>query len=908
MKRATSKILNFVFLGLLTFAATLFYSSNVFADAPKPVPSAFGADDEGRVAGVAYDNAWEFMYKWLTPGNDGGYRTFEKDFGSEETDKFRVECGSTICNLRSTACMRKAQSLSSSEIQTKLQEQKNAAYEKQMFICRDEDPKYPELAIKQSPQAADDYCRRIIAKKDYFDEDKARDLIVNEYGCISKLNISTKQREGWVIVHAQNVGEGIGEKCYEARTAGGGVGKYCMEVTDGTAVVIAKSRGGTKTCQVIPVRWYNNKECPMCGLVGIVYAAADKITALSYNKLGYSFSIVLILGFAIWLAIKTLIFASSMTKQDAAKYITEVLKQGYKFALAYFSIIYFHDVFSFIILPLINAGINFGNSFVSVTTLAERFDENIAQYINQNNIPALISLGDGVPADYRRHFNNQYFDIRTYGLLENFTYNINLNYALLQSVGGTLFCLGGKFVTFQLTDLWQTPGKEILTHIPLGLNCYTYGACFAIFGFLLSVSFIFYMLDAVVQFGIVGALLPFLIASWPFKITSKYTSTGFKMLINSVFTFMMMGLIVKLGIELISASLSISSNTEETSPGLYSLVKAIDTIHVPVIQQKVNVLSMSFFLFMFANMMAFLSLGKTGALVSRFAGGGIKPIAPAIGGMAASAATSVAKKVAAPTMNAVGEWAEDKMTKGVKTAKNLAINTIKNPVGVAKEAAKTAWAVGTIRPVRKTADKLLSKTKWGREFVQDKEDVKDEIKNELKNSKIAQEINRLDGQNVAELAWNIASVKPLRKVTTNAILKTEAGQKVQQKLNDVGDKAKQKLNNASDKIKNSWLGRGAKGAINLFKDAPVEDNGKSKEENLQKSQDILGARKEEVATIGNEDANNNTATIGNENKNPEGAPEETAIIGDENKQNDVTPKETPKEGEKPTKENLNELE
>jgi len=102
--------------------------------------------------------------------------------------------------------------------------------------------------------------------------------------------------------------------------------------------------------------------------------------------------------------------------------------------------------------------------------------------------------------------------------------------------------------------------------------------------------------------------------------------------------------------------------------------------------------------------------------------------------------------------------------------------------------------------------------------------------------------------------------------------------------------------------------RGTKGAINLFKDAPVEDNGKTKEENLQKSQDILGARKEEVATIGNEDANNNTATIGNENKNPEGAPEETAIIGDENKQNDVTPKETPKEGEKPTKENLNELE
>lgn len=824
MKRATSKILNFVFLGLLTFAATLFYSSNVFADAS----SKFGDDDANRVGGVAYDNAWEFMYKWLTSGNDGGYRQFERDFGSEETDKFKVECGSAICNLRSQVCMRKAKTISSAEIQTQLQEKKNAEFNRQMFICRDEDPKYPEMAMNKGVSAADAYCRNIINNINYFDENKARDLIVNEYDCISKLNVSTKQRGGWTIVHAQNVGEGIRERCYKARTAGGGVNKYCMEVTDGTAVVIALARGDTRTCQVIPVRWYNNKECPMCGLVGIIYAAADKITTLSYNKLGYSFSIVLLLGFAIWLAIKTLVFASSMTKQDAAKYITEVLKQGYKFALAYFSIIYFHDVFSFIILPLVNAGINFGNSFVSVTDLTERFGEDIAKYINQNNTSALMAMGDGVPEDYKRHFNNQYFDIRTYGLLENFAYNVNLNYALLQSVGGTLFCLGTKFVSFQLTGLVLEDLKELLAHIPTGLNCYTYGACFAIFGFLLSVSFIFYMLDAVVQFGIVGALLPFLIASWPFKITSKYTSTGFKMLINSVFTFMMMGLIVNLGIELISASLSISSTTEDVSPGLYGLVKVIDTINIPAIQQRTNVLSMSFFLFMFANMMAFLSLGKTGALVSRFAGGGIKPIAPAIGGMAASAATSVAKKVAAPTMNAVGEWAEDKMTKGVK-AVGGAVGT------VTKGTAKAVWAVGTLKPVRKAAK--------------------------------------------------------------NAFLKTETGQNI-----------KQKLNNAGDKIKNSWLGRGTKGTINLFKDAPVEDNGKSKEENLQKSQDILGARKEEVATIGNEDANNNTATIGNENKNPEGAPEETAIIGDENKQNDVTPKETPKEGEKPTKENLNELE
>ena len=66
----------------------------------------------------------------------------------------------------------------------------------------------------------------------------------------------------------------------------------------------------------------------------------------------------------------------------------------------------------------------------------------------------------------------------------------------------------------------------------------------AAFAFLLSIAFAFYMIDAVVQLGIVGALTPFLVASWPFKATSQYTSSGFKMLLNSAFIFVFIGLAV----------------------------------------------------------------------------------------------------------------------------------------------------------------------------------------------------------------------------------------------------------------------------------------------------------------------------------------------------------------------------
>ena len=49
--------------------------------------------------------------------------------------------------------------------------------------------------------------------------------------------------------------------------------------------------------------------------------------------------------------------------------------------------------------------------------------------------------------------------------------------------------------------------------------------------FALIIAFSFYLVDAIVQLGIVGALLPFMIATWPFKISSKYSKIGWNMIL-----------------------------------------------------------------------------------------------------------------------------------------------------------------------------------------------------------------------------------------------------------------------------------------------------------------------------------------------------------------------------------------
>jgi len=293
--------------------------------------------------------------------------------------------------------------------------------------------------------------------------------------------------------------------------------------------------------------------------------------------------------------------------------------------------------------------------------LASRFGDIIAGYINSNNSEALLQAyaqdPTQFPAGYSQNFANIYFNISTYAVLENLAYNINLNYSLLQTIGSTLWCVGSRYMALLYGASFENFG--------LGFVCMIYGACFCIMGFLLSLAFVFYILDAIVQLGIVGALLPFLVACWPFKITSKYTSAGFKIFLNSIFTFMMMGLVARVGMELISVAISI--NTEGGAAGdsaIAALVEALDTIDTEKLKKMVNVWSVGFLVFVFANFMGFMMVNKVKSLTDQFAGGGLKPAAPSIATMGASSVKGAVSKVTAPTRKAVGDWADKKIEQG----------------------------------------------------------------------------------------------------------------------------------------------------------------------------------------------------------------------------------------------------
>ena len=611
------------------------------------VSPSFAADDQSNddtktaIAAVKMQSAHEFMKENLTASAG---RQFQKDFGSSEKDVKigNTMCGTEPCNLNTSQCLYK--------------EKKNVG-----TFFRDY---YTTLARISSFGILD------------------IDLSSYDYRCVNNQNteeLASLRNDGWdttplakgntkvkgsISVWGWDIWEND-KNCYEGTTSNGQVTQYCAKIINDKVAIYSAQKKQNK-CEVVPVRWYNNKQCAFCPMLGVIFAAADQMTLISRQAFVVPFALMIVVGLALWIAVRTLSFVSSLTKQDAAKYITELLRQSYKFLIAFLLLINYDNVFTYIINPLLNTGIKFGSEFVAVESWKDRFGVNTLQEMSK------------LPADYQRNSGNVYYTVGTYQNMEHLAYNVNKSFALLQTIGQSLICLGWKYMSLQIAD----DGL----HFGLGFNCIIYGLFFAGFGFLLCLAFIFYLLDAVVQLGIVGALLPFLIASWPFKITSKYTSTGFKMLLNSIFTFMMMGIVANLCIELINESFKSGGEGTDgenlSSGGLAALVTALDTIDTESLKEMVNVFSLAFLLFVFANILGFLVVGRITELVDKFASGGMKPVAPSIATMGASTVKGMATKLAAPTVEAVNDWAEEK----VETATRWGVN---KAVGVA-----------TLRPVR----------------------------------------------------------------------------------------------------------------------------------------------------------------------------------------------------------------
>lgn len=399
--------------------------------------------------------------------------------------------------------------------------------------------------------------------------------------------------------------------------------------------------GVTRGCVPLPAKLAESRSCIYCPLFKTIFNAAQSMSTKAYDKLAGPLANVMLIGFAIVIAFMVLKNVSLFTKQDAPKFITELLVNMFKVLVAYYMLKNANIVYGYIVGPVLKAGFEFGSSLL--------FAEN--KYLAACDVSkTLQNVSNGVMPAY------------LYTNLDCFIRAVQAEVAVPQSVGSSLMCVA------------RNAGKESIG--PVRNVLWDFGMMFQgfaiwVMGWIISLAFAFYLIDATIQLGIIGALMPFLIACWPFKATRNYTSKGWGIFMNTFFVYVFMGLVVSINVELLGQGLTGSKG------GFDAIMKALNGNNVQELKELLDIGFAGFLVLVACCLFAFKLTGQASDLAGTMAGGGGPKIGANIGGLAYGAATKgvqgtlktglgAAKAVSDKTgltnvVNKGRDWAKDKV-------------------------------------------------------------------------------------------------------------------------------------------------------------------------------------------------------------------------------------------------------
>lgn len=383
-----------------------------------------------------------------------------------------------------------------------------------------------------------------------------------------------------------------------------------------------KSIGGLMDgCVPLPLKLEQSRKCILCPLFVILFNTAQTMSIASYNALAAGFKNLLLIGFALYVAFVTLKQVSSFTKQDGPKYISDLLTMSFKILLAYLVLTHVQELYRLILEPLLNAAMEFGGSF-----LFRSADSNSSSSFMA--CASATQLGDGVT------IAKGYYSAGLFAKVDCFVRSVQQELAVATSIGSSLMCVAQNEAShwFGLPDLTMLFSGLIIW-------CFSWLVCLA-FGF--------YLIDAVVRLGVVGGLMPFLIAAWPFKLTSQYTSTGWKMFMNTFFTFVFLGLVVSVNIEL---------GLQAVTGGEGGYDKIMELVNANEVKPLVDIMSiglMGLLFLILCCIFGFKLCGEAVSLASQMSGGQ----GGTIGSHIASLGAGAAKWGAVNTGKAVGKTAK----------------------------------------------------------------------------------------------------------------------------------------------------------------------------------------------------------------------------------------------------------
>ena len=446
--------------------------------------------------------------------------------------------------------------------------------------------------------------------------------------------------------------------------------KYALFMDNGSPTV-NYAEEGFQGCEVLPVKIYNMQSCFFCPMARVIFKAANDATRGAFDNFASSFIVLIVVVYAVWLAFVSLQQVFPFTKKDAADLIIIILKQSFKFAIAYYLLADATTLFKLFVGPVLQSGLRMGEMIQ---------DGDLLQMAKGINTPKVSIGGD--------YYNVTYANGNTlFVQIERYLSAIQSQMAYMQAIGTSLFCVGSK----QLVVNSWIPFK---TTIVSGIRMMFLGAILCVFGFLLSIVFAYYFLDAILQLGLLGVMMPLMIAGWPFKMTAKYAGKGLDFLLNSFFIFFFTGFVISVCVVLIDQSISLSNQVQtqatDGSTGFGAIVKAMNEQNIPDLERATDIGGVGFLLLAFASLFGFKFMEQVQPLAGKLSGGAISGMASQIGTMGASALKGMASKAATP----VAKHVSQKWNQGGGLSGRVVGGVQKVAKGVGNIAAAVGWKGG----------------------------------------------------------------------------------------------------------------------------------------------------------------------------------------------------------------------
>ena len=394
--------------------------------------------------------------------------------------------------------------------------------------------------------------------------------------------------------------------------------------------------------------------CLTCGLMATILGGVQKISQNAFEAIDTDLINLLRIALLIYIAYLVLITVASPENQKISKFLTSLLTQGAKVAIAVLILTYPEALYDKVINPILDGGIDFGLSFSNL-----KKDSDLGTMD--------ISLGEKIMkegAEYSKHFDpsSKYLHSETLQKMVGANKNFSREAAMMPALGRCLICnsisnLGAK-------RLWFFPRISMLLT----------GVILLVFGVMIWLAIGFYILDCCLQLGVVATMMSFFVACWPFKITSSYVKVGWNMLLNTFFNFIMMSVVI-----VTIAQLTIAALPED-------LVQDINEDNVEAINDQLEIIGLSVILLVVTCMICMKLSSEAGRLANKFAGGAQIKMGGDLGGMAGDMVT----KAAVGNMGKVGQ---DGKKQGVGGALGLAGRAAGGIVGSAAEASGAKGAL-----------------------------------------------------------------------------------------------------------------------------------------------------------------------------------------------------------------------